>query len=306
MNYGPLIFLAAFFALAASWFGLVLTPQIQVGHLQPTNTIPAGATYPISRSGLAREGLEVYRANGCAYCHSQQLGQTATVCDVIVTDAGTNKLALVSALRQVKTSLSESDAAQLLSRLPQTVLQGVKKETADAAVKALKVGDAKVELWIVPVGPDIARGWGKRRSVAEDFLYDYPVMLGEQRIGPDLADVGARKPDVNWHLRHLFAPQAEVKNSLMPPYRFLFATRKIERGLSPDALSLPSDLEPRAGYEVVPTRDAKALAAYLMSLRADEPLFNAPLTVPTAPPAATNAPAGTNATNVIATNTPAK
>ena len=76
--------------------------------------------------------------------------------------------------------------------------------------------------------------------------------------------------------------------------------------MSPDALSLPSDLEPRAGYEVVPTRDAKALAAYLMSLRADEPLFNAPLTVPTAPPAATNAPAGTNATNIIATNTPAK
>ena len=59
-------------------------------------------------------------------------------------------------------------------------------------------------------------------------MYDYPVMLGEHRIGPDLADIGARMPDVNWHLRHLYAPQAEVKNSLMPPYRFLFATRKIE------------------------------------------------------------------------------
>jgi len=34
MNYGPLIFLAAFFALAGSWFGFVLTPQIQVGQLQ--------------------------------------------------------------------------------------------------------------------------------------------------------------------------------------------------------------------------------------------------------------------------------
>jgi len=33
MNYGPLVFLGAFFALAASWFGFVLTPQLQVGRL---------------------------------------------------------------------------------------------------------------------------------------------------------------------------------------------------------------------------------------------------------------------------------
>jgi len=307
MNYGPLIFLAAFFALAASWFGLVLTPHMQVGHLQPTNTIPAGVTYPLSRAGLAREGSEVYRANGCAYCHSQQIGQTATVCDVILTDPGTNRTDLTRALEQIKPGLSESEASQWLSSLPKTVLRGVKKETADAAVRTLKVGDAKVELWIVPVGPDIARGWGTRRSVAEDFLYDYPVMLGEQRIGPDLADIGARMPDMNWHLRHLYAPQAEVKNSLMPPYRFLFATRKIEHGLSPDALSLPSELAPRPGYEVVPTRAATALAAYLTSLRADEPLFNAPRSVPAAPPASTNAPAGEGTvTNSIPTNAPAK
>ena len=78
------------------------------------------------------------------------------------------------------------------------------------------------------------------RLIDPTFLYDYPVMLGEQRIGPDLADIGARMPDMNWHLRHLYAPLAEVKNSLMPPYRYLFATRKIEHGLSSDALSLPS------------------------------------------------------------------
>src|SRR5215471_11217348 len=306
MNYGPLVFLAAFFALAASWFGLVLTPQMQVGHLQPTNTIPAGAAYPISRSGLAKEGLEVYRANGCAYCHSQQIGQTATVCDVILTDAGTNRVALEASLRQVS-GLSEVEAAQLLSELPKTVLRGVKKETADAALKTLKVGDAKVELWIVPVGPDISRGWGKRRSVAEDFLYDYPVMLGEQRNGPDLADVGARLPDANWHLRHLYAPQMEVNGSLMPPYRFLFAVRRIERISSGDGFSLPAELAPQPGYEVVPKPEAKALVAYIQSLRADAPLFNAPLTVAAAPPTLTNAPtSGEGSTNSAPTNAPPK
>ena len=307
MNYGPLIFLAAFFALAASWFGFVLTPQIQVGHLQQTNTIPDGVTYPVSRPGLAKEGIDVYRANGCAYCHSQQVGQSATVCDVILTDTGTNQSALIAALLKVDTRLSEAEAKQWVGNLPKTVLQGVKKPTADAAVSALKVGDAKTQLWIVPVGPDIARGWGKRRSVAEDFLYDYPVMPGAQRIGPDLASVGLRLPDPAWHLLHLYAPSLQVKDSTMPPYRFLFETRRIERALSPEALPLTGKLAPPPGYEVIPKAEARGLVAYLMSLRAEAPLFDAPLTVPAAPPAATNAPgASAGTTNAASTNAAAK
>ena len=47
MNYGPLIFLAAFVALSTSWFGLVITPQAQVGRQQPTNTLGAPGTSPV-------------------------------------------------------------------------------------------------------------------------------------------------------------------------------------------------------------------------------------------------------------------
>lgn len=300
MNYGPLIFLAAFFALAASWFGLVLTPQMQVGHLTQTNTVPAQETYPLARMGLARQGLDVYRANGCAYCHSQQIGQTATVCNVVLAGAGTNKTALIQALLTLKTNWSEAQAAEFVAKLPQPVVESVTREEADVVLKALKVGGAKSELWVVPVGPDIARGWGKRRSVAEDFLYDYPVMLGSQRIGSELADVGSRKADVEWHLRHLYAPAVEVTGSLMPPYRFLFEKRRIERARSPDALALAGKLTPEPGYEVVPTPKATALAAYLVSLRADVPLFHTPLTV-AAPPASTNE---VNAPGVTGTNTP--
>ena len=47
-----------------------------------------------------------------------------------------------------------------------------------------------------------------------------------------------------------------------------------------------------AGYEIVPTTEARALVAYLLSLRAETPLFDAPLTAPAAAPGpATNAPA---------------
>jgi cbb3-type cytochrome oxidase cytochrome c subunit len=295
MNYGPLLFLAAFFALASSWFGFVLTPQIQVGQLQQTNTIPAGVTYPVARPGLARQGLDVYRANGCAYCHSQQVGQTGTVCDVMLTEAGTNPPALIAALLTLKPGGSETGAKALLASLPKKVLEGETRPAADAAVKALSVGGAKAQVWIRPTGPDIARGWGQRHTVAEDFLFDDPVMLGSQRVGPDLANIGVRQPDANWHLRHLYAPRLEAKDSSMPPYRFLFETRRIERVASPDALALPADVAPPSGYEIVPKPEAKALAAYLISLRADAPLFVAPLSEVSAP-TATNAPAlSTNA-----------
>lgn len=306
MRYGPLVFLSAFFAMAASWFGFVLMPRVQVGFLQQTNTIPAGATYPLGRSGLAREGLDVYRANGCAACHTEQIGQTAIVCDVILEKAGTNQAALLNALRQVRTNLTEAQATSLLDQLPQTVLQGLSKERADEDAKTLSVAGTKATTWIVPVGPDIARGWGKRRTVAEDFLFDYPVMLGSERIGPDLANVGVRQPDPNWHLYHLYAPELRVPGSAMPPFRFLFEKRRIERGPSPDALvQLPSNLAPPAGYEIVPRTEAKALVAYLTSLQSDAPLFVAPLSVAAAPE--TNAPAGTeSATNSPATNAPAK
>jgi len=314
MNYGPLIFLAAFFALAGSWSGFVLTPQLQIGRLQQTNTVGSAATtYPVARPGLAGQGLEVYRANGCAYCHSQQVGQTDTLLEVALTDPGTNQAATIAALLKLAeaptnqptllTALPELEAARaktansaLLNGLPKTFLRSSTREAANAAVKTLNSTSAKAQLWIVPVGPDLARGWGKRRTVAEDFLFDAPVMPGSQRVGPDLANLGTRQPDVNWHLLHLYAPQFQVKGSTMPPYRFLFEKRKIKLQPSPEALVLPAEAAPPAGYEVVPKPAAKALAAYLVNLRADSPLFTAPVTLP-APVAA---PASTNAATAAA------
>ena len=310
MNYGALIFLAGFFALASSWCGFVLTPQLQLGRLRQANTLGSGSTlYPSQSPGLAQQGLEVYRANGCASCHSQQVGQTGTLVDVALLEAGTNQAATVAALLQ----LAKPDAGEqalaltplaplkgsglsvastnLLEGLPKAFLRGDSRKAASAAVKILDATGAKAQIWIVPDGPDIARGWGRRRTVAEDFLYTAPVMPGSVRVGPDLANAGARLPDANWHLRHLYAPRAEVKGSAMPPYRFLFEQRKIKDRPSPEALVLPGELAPPPGYEIVPRPEALALAAYLTSLRADAPLFAAPLTAPVAAKAAATATA---------------
>ena len=113
--------------------------------------------------------------------------------------------------------------------------------------------------------------------MAADYLYDNPIMLGSLRVGPDLANIGVRSPDANSQLRHLYAPRSVVKNSIMPAYRYLFEERKINGNPSPDALRLPKEFAPPSGYEIVPTDEANALVAYLSSLQANTPLFEAPL-----------------------------
>jgi cbb3-type cytochrome oxidase cytochrome c subunit len=148
---------------------------------------------------------------------------------------------------------------------------------------------------------DIPR-FGSRITVMQDFLTDEQVFLGDVRIGPDLANVGLRQPDSRWHYEHLYAPKSKVPQSTMPPFPNLFSVKKIHGNHSSDALTLTGDAAPPAGYEVVPTRQAQALVAYLRSLKADVGIFEAPLPqpktngVPTnAVPASANGPGSTNA-----------
>jgi cbb3-type cytochrome oxidase cytochrome c subunit len=287
VNYGALFFLAGFIALSSSWFGLVLAPQLQVGRQELATNSVTSALYPSRRPGLAEQGAEVYRANGCVSCHSQQVRQSGTVFDVVLNEAGTNQAAVVAALSAINSKLN----AASLAALPQNALTGIDKPASEAAVTALKDTGAKYEVRVRPTGADIERGWGLRGTVAQDYVQDNPVFLGSQRLGPDLANIGLRAPDANWHLNHLYAPSSVVPGSTMPPYRFLFEKRKVGRQPSPAALKLTGALAPAAGFEIVPTEKALALVAYLQSLRSDAPLFEAPFSAPTAAPASTNAPA---------------
>jgi cbb3-type cytochrome oxidase cytochrome c subunit len=260
MKSGFPIFLAAFVALGGSWCGFVLAPVWQLGGARQTAVLNSSDVYPLQRTGDATLGLQVYRASGCSACHTTQVQQDGVACDVVLASAGTKNPVAVS---------------NLVSTLR---LRGLTKTEADAVSDKITAVGGKVETRIIATGVDISRGWGIRHSVAEDFLYDYPVQLGSLRAGPDLANVGGRLPDMNWQLLHLYAPKSVVKNSMMPPFRFLFEVRKIGNAPSPDALSLPKEFAPAAGYEVVPKPEARQLAAYLSSLHADVPLYDAPFT----------------------------
>lgn len=292
MKYGPIVFLAAFFALSVSWCGFVLAPQLQIGSaVQETNSVVKSEMYPQERPGLAREGLQVYRADGCAYCHSQQVQQNDTLVDVVLTDATTNASRVADALNAANIGDSKFNGAGLAAGLPKPVVRNVTMDTATRINGILKNAGAKSELHLEPQSPDIERGWGTRKTVAADYLWDYPAMLGSQRVGPDLANVGARLPDENWQLVHLYAPRAEVEGSPMPSFAFLFDRKKVGQEPSADALKFTNEkFAPPQGYEIVPRPEAKALVAYLASLRAETPLYEAPLT-PESAPAKTNAPA---------------
>ena len=121
-------------------------------------------------------------------------------------------------------------------------------------------------------GTDIERDWGKRVTVARDYVTQRRALIGTLRIGPDLTNIGERQPDANWHHLLLYNPQTVLKGtSGMPCYPFLYKVQKVERAPSLNALQFESNSKyaPEEGYEVVPTRRAEALVQYLLSLKLD-------------------------------------
>ena len=205
MNKLPLVFVGILLTFALSWLGLVVYPCLALGQMRAVPDEDTGGVFPPTTSGLAAAGQRAYAANGCVYCHSQQVRPA-------------------------------------------------------------------------PLSTDIEIGLGLRRTVARDYLRAQPVFLGTMRTGPDLTNIGLRRTDPNWLHRHLYDPRSVTGWSVMPSYRFLYKMRQIQGQRSADAVrELSGPHAPPAGYEVVPTDDAKALVAYLLSLKRNYPLPEAPM-----------------------------
>ena len=120
--------------------------------------------------------------------------------------------------------------------------------------------------------PDFDRGWG-RATVAGDYAYDKPHLLGTMRTGPDLFNIGARQPSEDWHLGHLYQPRAYVPGSIMPGYPFLFEIKpKADPG--EPVVTLPPQVAPASGV-VVATPEARDLVQYLLGLDHTYPAISA-------------------------------
>jgi len=210
MNQGPLLFFGVLATLSASWYGLVIAPRLQLGELAPlatTNDIGVVTYLPTEREGLARQGADIYRSQGCGECHTQQVRPAAE-------------------------------------------------------------------------GSDLARGWGQRRSVARDYIFDAVPQLGLNRIGPDLANYGERLGTNAFPLLRLFNPRLLTNNaaSLCPGAPYLFEKRNLhDVAASTQALVIPGPLMVKPGWQITPTTRATQLAAYLSSRRQSIELPEAPL-----------------------------
>ena len=66
--------------------------------------------------------------------------------DVILKDAGSNKIGAIKAVRALKPELGLGDAKTFVESAPKTVLEGARKEDAEAAKKSLEEAGCVVEL----------------------------------------------------------------------------------------------------------------------------------------------------------------
>jgi len=80
-GFTPLV-LGILATLAFSWLGLAYIPDLQIGHLDPQSDEEGTDIYPMPKSGMAERGRRVYIANGCFYCHSEQVRADYAASDV--------------------------------------------------------------------------------------------------------------------------------------------------------------------------------------------------------------------------------
>ena len=66
--------------------------------------------------------------------------------DVVLTSAGSNKIAVIKAVRELNQSLGLVEAKTLVESAPKVLLESAKKEAAEEAKKKLEAAGAKVDL----------------------------------------------------------------------------------------------------------------------------------------------------------------
>ena len=116
--------------------------------------------------------------------------------------------------------------------------------------------------------------FGSRPGMAADYAnigrtslwQNTATLMGTERTGPDLTNVGNRQPSLDWNLMHLFQPRSVVAQSIMPSYRWLF---EIKENPTKTDVIVPIPVQFLYGEKgkVVATKKALELVAYVQSLK---------------------------------------
>ncbi|HET8963952.1 MAG TPA: cbb3-type cytochrome c oxidase subunit II [Chitinophagales bacterium] len=121
---------------------------------------------------------------------------------------------------------------------------------------------------------DMDKMWGSRPGIAADYAdnkrldiwRNTATLMGTERTGPDLTNVGSRQGSLAWNLLHLYQPRAVVEKSIMPAYPWLFKIKN-EVGDDEVEVTVPDKFRKGINGKIVATKEALQLVAYLQSLK---------------------------------------
>jgi cbb3-type cytochrome oxidase cytochrome c subunit len=305
------LFIGIFGTFAFSWVGLTVIPTWQIGSLNPQSDEEGTDIYPRPQSGMFQRGAHVYAANGCVYCHSQQV-RADYIADDIERKWGDRRSAPRDYIFQRPVLLGKMRMGQDLANIgarapapaespspagaaspsgaPATQKAGASPAAAPAGSPSSGSSPATASAaspGSVPAAaasPNASPPPGQRTGVASPSPGQMANTTpgGSSPAAPSAQTPGAPYPiqtaglppmySAAWHHVHLFAPRSINPDSNMPSYRFLYRKRRITGQRSADALQLSGSEALPAGWEIVPTFDAKCVVAYLMGLNQSHPL----------------------------------
>jgi cbb3-type cytochrome oxidase cytochrome c subunit len=302
------LFLGIFGTFAFSWIGLTVIPTWQIGHLNPESDEEGTDIYPRPQSGMFERGARVYAANGCVYCHSQQV-RADYIADDIERKWGNRRSAPRDYIFDRPVFLGKmrmgQDLANIGARAPAPEESPAPAGAASPAAQGAAVSSPPPSQAASPApasSPATSPAASPGTSPASAAPPNASPPLGQQTGvaspspgqmanttpgGSSPAAPSAQTPSApwpiqtaglppmyspTWHHVHLYSPRSINLDSNMPAYRFLYEKRRIAGERSAEALQLSGSDAPPDGWEVVPTYDAKCLVAYLMALNQSHPL----------------------------------
>lgn len=287
----PLV-LGIFGTFAFSWAGLILIPNYQIGHLDPQTDEDGNDPYPAPKSGMAERGRQIYAANGCVYCHSQQvradyagsdLERTRDVHLDVKPTWGTRRSAPRDYLFERPVLLGKMRLGPDLANIGKSAPAETESVPAAAPpVPAAAGTPVPSAAGKVAPGPTPAAAAVGSPTPAAGSTPTSPPAASPTPVEAAPGDAPP-KYSVAWHHRHLYSPRSLVLDSNMPAYHFLYEKRRVGGQVAADALRLATDDVASERWEIVPTYDARCLVAYLMSLDQSHALNEVRGTAPSVP-----------------------
>jgi len=314
------LFLGIFGTFAFSWAGLTLIPNWQIGHLDPQSDEEQTDIYPMPKSGMAERGRKIYAANGCVYCHSQQVRADYAASD-IDRKWGTRRSAPRDYIFDRPAMLGKlrmgPDLSNIGKRAPAEDQNASPSPAPSASPGAPPAANASPAPNAPPPSPNASAANSPAAAPSASPAASAnasPALKASASPAPaasaspavttaeTAANANGVPPQYSaaWHHLHLYNPRSVLagSSSNMPSFKFLYETRRISGERSADALKLTGADDPGQDWEVIPTYDAKCLVAYLMSLDQSHDLKEAKLSSAPAPapsPAAAASPAASPA-----------